>query len=236
MRDDSNFQINHDIFHTLHFHQVNVGRGGQNLDIALQQAWEARAHVVMVQEPWTMRKCGYFTTKSHPGYKSHIPISPTESRPRAITFTMKGIHATQMYTNGPGQTVDYCFVQVSGITIVNVYRAPGPSGTLQPLIQWEPSGPTIIGGDFNAVSRLWQPQASRQYGDGDKIIEWTMKNDIHLINIAGEATHRDGNVIDLVWSNTYATAVVSKDYNCTSDHMTITGSIQAKKCANFREV
>lgn len=88
MRDDSTFQLNHDTIHTLHFHQVNVGRGGQILDIALQQALEARALVIMVQKPWTMQKLEYFFTKSHPGYKSYIPIGSTESRPRAITFTI----------------------------------------------------------------------------------------------------------------------------------------------------
>lgn len=62
-----------------------------------------------------------------------------------------------------------------------------------------------------------------------------MKNNKHLIIVAGEATHRNGNVIDLVWSNKYTTAPDSKECNFTSDHMTKTGLIQAKRCANFWE-
>lgn len=57
------------------FHQVNVGKGGTNMDIALQQAWDAGADIVMVQEPWTMLRDGNFITKSHQGYNSHIPTS-----------------------------------------------------------------------------------------------------------------------------------------------------------------
>lgn len=30
------------------FHQVNVDKGGTNMDIALQQAWKAEADIMMV--------------------------------------------------------------------------------------------------------------------------------------------------------------------------------------------
>ena len=89
---------------------------------------------------------------------------------------------------------------------MNVYRASGPSGTLEPLLHWTPTGSTIVGGDFNAVSRHWQPQAPRQYGNGDQIMEWALAQDMFLITTAGVPTHRDGNVLDLVWSNTTAEA------------------------------
>ena len=152
------------------FHQVNVGKGGPNMDIALQQAWDDGAHVVMFQEPWTMKKGEGFITKSHPGYNSHKQIGGKGIRPRAITFTRKGLHATRIFSS-KSQTADYCFVKVSGVMFVNVYRAPGPSGTLELLFQWTPTGSTIVRGEFNAVSRHWQPQAPRQYGNGDQIME-----------------------------------------------------------------
>lgn len=196
------------------------------MDIALQQAWDAEAHVVLVQEPWTMKKDGEYITKSHPGYICHKPIGDRGARPRAITFSRKDIHATQIFPSSLGKTGDYCFVQVAGLTFANVYRAPGPSGTLEPLLEWVPRGPTIVGGDFNAVSRHWQPQASRQYGNGDQIMEWATAQDLHLVTTAGVPTHRDGNVLDLVWSNTSAEAWVSNEVDCTSDHRTIAGLVQ----------
>ncbi len=221
---------------TLLFHQVNVGKGGTNTDIALQQAWESGAHIVMVQEPWTMQKDGEFITKSHPGYNTYKPMGPVGTRPRAISFVRKGLAATQIFPSPRDQTGDYCFVQVHGVTFVNVYRAPGLNVTLGLLLRWSPSGPAIVGGDFNAVSRHWQPQASRQYGNGDTILEWAAAHDMYLLNPIGKPTHRDGNVLDLVWSNTAAEASVSGEHDCTSDHMTIVGSIQLSRRPNQLDI
>ena len=214
-----------DKHNTLHFHQVNVGRGGENTDIALQQAWDAGAHVVMVQEPWTRKKEGGFITKSHPGYNSHIPFGGTDVRPRVSTFTRKGIGATQFFPPSSGPTSDYCFVKMGSLTFVNVYRAPGTSGTLEPLLRWVVRGLVVVGGDFNSVSQHWQPQTTIQYGNGGQIMEWATAHDMDLVSIVGEPTHRDGNVLDLTWSNTAATASVSKQYHCTSDHSTIEGTV-----------
>lgn len=55
----------------------------------------------------------------------------------------------------------------------------------------------MVGGDFNAVSRQWQPQASRQYGNGDQIMERAVAQDMYLITKIGVPTHRDGNVLDM---------------------------------------
>lgn len=206
------------------FYQVNVAKGGPNMDIAIQQAWEVGADIVMIQEPWTMCRNGTTITKSHPGYNSHIPFGGEVVRPRAITFTRKGPRATQIFPSTE-RTADYCFVQTSGLTFVNVYRAPGPSGSLEPLLCWQPQGSTVIGGDFNAVSRHWQPHAQRQYGNGDQILEWDTAHGMEIITTIGEPTHQDGNVLDLTWSNASAIASVRPFYHCTSDHSTIEGTV-----------
>lgn len=117
-----------------------------------------------------MQREGKFTTKSHPGFMCHIPIGALATQPRTFTFTRKGLQATQLFPRGPGQTADYCFVQLENITFLNIYRAPGPSGSLDHMLLWEPQGQVVVGGDFNSVSRHWQPQASRQYGNEDQIM------------------------------------------------------------------
>lgn len=81
-------------FITLLFHQVNVRKGEWNMDIARQKAWDAEAHMAMVQEPWAMEKYGEYITKSYSGYICRKPIGTRGARPRAITFSRKGIHAT----------------------------------------------------------------------------------------------------------------------------------------------
>ena len=53
-----------------------------------------------------------------------------------------------------------------------------------------------------------------------------------LITTVGVPTHRDGNVLDLVWSITTAEATVSSDYICTLDHKTIKGSVLMTKISD----
>lgn len=45
----SNTQNLREILSSLIFRQVNVVNGGPNMDIALQQAWDVKAHVLSVQ-------------------------------------------------------------------------------------------------------------------------------------------------------------------------------------------
>ncbi|KAI0995741.1 hypothetical protein K3495_g12439 [Podosphaera aphanis] len=153
----------------------------------------------------------------------HMYLLEEKVRPRAITFSRKGLRATQIFPTE--RTVDYCFVQISGITFVNVYRAPSPTGTLEPLLRWQPQGLTVVGGDFNAVSQHWQPQAQRQYGNCGQILGWATAHGLEMITTIGEPTHRDGNVLDLTWSDASAFASVTPLYHCTSDHCTIEGTV-----------
>ena len=153
------------------------------MDIASQQAWEAYAHVVMVQEPWTRKKEGGFITKSHPGYNSHIPFGGIDVRPRVVTFTRKRIQATQLFPSSSGPTSDYCFVKMGGLTFVNVYCAPGTSGTLEPLLRWEIRGLVVVGGDFNSVLQHWQPLTTKQYGNVSQIMELATAHAMDLVSI-----------------------------------------------------
>ena len=54
-------------------------------------------------------------------------------------------------------------------------------------------------------------------------MEWATALEMDFITMIGEATHRDDNVSDLVWSNTAAVASVSISYHCASDHSAISG-------------
>lgn len=64
---------------------------------------------------------------------------------------------------------------------MNVCRAPGLSGTLEPLLQWISAGPTIDNGDFNIELKYWQLQTLRQYGNGHHIMEWAKAQDRFII-------------------------------------------------------
>lgn len=170
---------------------ANVGRGGEggvSHDIALQRAWVTGTDVVLLQEPWTRSRDDVWFTKSHPGFDLHLPTS-TLGRPRAATYVRRGLASQQIRPSG--EQTDYVWVLAAGLTFVNVYRAPHTG--LVPLFDWIPSGPAVIAGDFNAVDRLWQPQAQRTHGDGASIKRWMLSHDLALCSIPGEATHRAGN-------------------------------------------
>ena len=56
-------------------------------------------------------------------------------------------------------------------------------------------------------------------------MEWATAHNMDLVRTVGEPAHRDGNVLDLTWSNTAAIASVSNCYHFTSDHSTIEGTV-----------
>lgn len=167
---------------------INVGRGGQTQDIALARAFELGIDVVLVQEPlWNKQKN---TTKDHPGYNYHLPHGGNKVRPRAVTYTRidkRRILATQLFPCAVN-TGDYCWVEVNGVTFLNVYKAPNNLTAIQPLINWIPSPNSVAAGDFNSVYWAWQPGVERPHGQGELIERWADQH--HLTcHIVGEPTH-----------------------------------------------
>lgn len=53
--------------------QVNTHIAGPVQDVALNLAWEARADILIVQEPWAQKRTGRRLTKVHPGYNIYAP-------------------------------------------------------------------------------------------------------------------------------------------------------------------
>ena len=132
----------------LRFMSINVGRGGQTQDIALSRAYELNLDVLLIQEPWWSER-----TKSHPFFDCHIPHTNNNIRPRAVTYTKKdprNIRTVQILPI-PDLTGDYCWVEINGITFLNVYKAPRDPTASRPLLQWAPPASSVAVGDFNSV-------------------------------------------------------------------------------------
>lgn len=60
----------------------------------------------------------------------------------------------------------------------------------------------VAGGDFNSVSQHWQPLTTNQFDNGNQIMKWASARNIDLVSTVGESAYRDGNLLDLTWSNT----------------------------------
>lgn len=192
-------------------------------DIILQAAWEAGTDVLLLQEPWTARKDNEWLTKSHPGFIKYVPpsIGIEIERPRSAIYTLMGKRSQQLFLCG--NCPDFTSVIVEGVTFASVYRAPGTEWNH--LLAWTPTGPTIIGVDFNAVNTEWQPLATSQHGDGQGILERMTDNEMSLASLPGVATHSRGNALDLIWSNSGALADIAPELDTTSDHITLAGEV-----------
>lgn len=130
--------------------QNNIGyRSGPNHDAALNRAWEVKADIILIQEPWTEVINGSRKTKTHPRYDTFSLVEDwTEHRPRVITYVKKDpkLQAQQLR---PFSSPDICWVEVNGITTCNLYRdALGDDHVISYFENWDFQGRVIIGGDF----------------------------------------------------------------------------------------
>lgn len=208
--------------------QNNIGyKSGANHDALLNRAWEAKADIILIQEPWTAIIDGKRKTKTHPRYDTFIPVENWSLCPRVITYVRKDprLQAQQLR---PFTSRDICWVEINGITVCNVYRdAQGNDLVLSYLESLAIQGRVVIGGDFNAVNWLWQPKAKFHKGPGARIANWILNNDLIILN-TDAPTHRKGNILDLTITNIEgAEACLDPSLHIGSDHFTIKATIPA---------
>lgn len=128
----------------------------------------------------------------------------------------KNIHAIQIFTYSE-TTGDNCWVVVSKITFLIVYKAPQDPAAVQPLLSWTPSR-ILATVDFNSLYWAWQPDLTRSYGLDEEIETWAEVHNLSSL-IISEPTHRAGNILDLVFTIiTEACAWVGRDGFVTSNH------------------
>ena len=112
--------------------QANVGRGSASHDLALQIAYEAGHHLILIQEPWTQLKPGRRQTKAHPAYKTFIPIDDWAIRPRVLTYLRQDVgyqvsQPTYNLSRDLLQIVLYLPDRRAKYDIWNVYNGPAGS-------------------------------------------------------------------------------------------------------------
>jgi len=218
------------IHHGVQVFQANVGRGGPAHDLALHFAYQAGSDVVLLQEPWTQTAPGRRLTKTHPGYRTLIPIDDWTSRPRVMTYIRRGVgYRINQPTAGLSRDLLQVVLQQPGhsaMTIWNVYNAPrgseGAGQAVAVLLQQRPGHQTTVAGDFNLRHEEWDPARGTSY-DGERFAAWALQHRLRLASPPGASTHRDGGVLDLVFTNdNLATQVkIAASLHTTSDHQTL---------------
>jgi len=189
--------------------QANVWREGAVMDAALQLAREAGAAVVLLQEPWWDNDLSH--TKTHPAYHTFKP--QTNKRIRVLTFIRRDIKGYAI-ESPLGRDHLRVFLPDEGLTIINVYRPPGKGSQSQShtdLLATCVRGRTIVAGDFNAISPMWQSWGEPRTGDL-AVSDWAEEQGLAVVSPYDQPTHDRGNVLDLVFSNVIGAEAHIKDH------------------------
>ena len=77
---------------------VNVGRSSVANELALQIAFQTRAVLLLVQEPYVSRDFNRRITRKHPSFECFTPVENWSVRPRVLTYSRKdsGLTFTQI--------------------------------------------------------------------------------------------------------------------------------------------
>ncbi|KZL82368.1 endonuclease reverse, partial [Colletotrichum incanum] len=198
-----------------------------------ESGYAAHVDILLIQEP-SIRSEERRLTKCHPDFEIFTPVDNwTEVRPRVLTYLrrgtgLRGVHVRPLLD----PSTDLLFLRLlSGtrevLTVINVYNAP--CGSLRSgqavrdiIAAWQPKPEdrVLITGDFNLHHWTWQPDATGS-SDADNLVEWAEAASLVLLSPIGEATHEDGNTLDLCWasSNLYgASTSIETSLHTTSDH------------------
>ncbi|KAM5357129.1 hypothetical protein ACJZ2D_016591 [Fusarium nematophilum] len=207
---------------TLRVFQANVGKIPPAHDCALALADSERYDVVLLQEPWTEAKDSRCLTKTHPAYDTFSPVDAWDSagtRPRVMTYVRRDLDLLADQKR-PFTTRDILWLSVNNVMIVNFYRRPDESDSLDILLQWAIPDRCLVAGDFNAKHHTWQ--TGRREDRGEVVASWAADNDLCLLNTIDVPTNPHGNTIDLAFANIpLAEANVEDHLATSSDHFTL---------------
>lgn len=206
--------------------QVNCRRSTIIMQVAMEVGKEC--NIIAIQEPWfgkngkTIDLTKYAQTVEHQGYdiihqggegKWKARVMWMIKRERRLEYRVRG----DRWKNEDASVLN---VQTNKgkIRIVNIYNAKSPIKNNQQgwCIQRLPEGiakgqPTLIIGDFNAHSRLWDSSVTKEVRD-KLILEAMERENMTLINAKNIPTYRSGkvkSVLDLAW-------ITAKDWDQTS--------------------
>ena len=220
---------------------TNVGRSSPCHITALQIAYDQDADIVCIQEPFV---CSDTRTSTHPGYTHYPPVDAWDSpdptqfetqRPRVMTYIRRGA-GLRVTPRASLNDRDLQWLEVNGISVLNVYRQPQTTRALHYVINLTPPSKTIIGGDFNAKHDMFEPGIETSQG-GSELAKWSTDSGMDYIGQPGKPTHRAGHVIDLTFSNIpFARTEVQDDLHSGSDHNVLITTVPGRGVTPLEQV
>jgi len=217
--------------------QLNTRKGRVVHEITLTIAFEDRADIVLIQEPYISRSIERRITVHHPAYECFTPIDDWESPPRVLTYVRKGagLRVEQLRPIDPALPAarDLLFLAISSpvytLNIINVYNSPPGSiwagAAVEALLNAPPSlfNKTFMAGDFNLHHHTWQPSYPHSTSSADPFVVWTEERRLSLTSEIDIPTHAQGNVLDLAFASHHVVSLgvettAAVQLHTTSDH------------------
>ena len=208
---------------SLRLYQANVDKGEAAHHAALQLAYEENYNVVLLQEPHTSynQRKDICRTPEHPGFHCFSPVAywnSRDTRPRVLTYVRihKTLKPEQLFY---AQSRDLLWLDVNGITILNIYNRLEEPEILQRVTAWDPLPNTIVAGDMNASHSQWRTDRPPTPG-GLQLAHWVESHGLQLLNepdvdtTVARGRYRP-NTIDLAFSNIPNATATIEEYLTT---------------------
>ena len=206
--------------------QINVAKGLQKLESALQSAAEIGADVVCVQEPWLLDLGPSYQTqtRSHPAFSTILPPTgspPEPSNPKVATYVAKHVPV-----NVTACLTTRLTVEVRGVKVVNFYRQHS-STTPSSFTKSLPHLPrnTLMVGDCNLHHPAWEEKPTGRL-NGQALVNYAVDNLVHISKTG--PTHASGSTIDVAMysHDLVATSRVAGELDCGSDHLPVVTEVR----------
>ena len=226
---------------------VNVGRSSNAQQIALQNAFDSRIDLLLIQEPYVSFDTARRITCRHPSFECYSPVNDWTVRPRVITYANKHSNINHyqerprcITEQGIGDILLLSVIAPNNprLLIINAYNAP-PGSTnpgagvsrLISLAEFSLPPQTILAGDLNLHNPMWHPSyRGSPSSQSEAFICWLGLRDLLLISEIDKPTHNCGNVLDLCFGSSQLVArgtiaTVQEDLDVTSDHLPLLANV-----------
>ncbi|KAI0996688.1 hypothetical protein K3495_g11494 [Podosphaera aphanis] len=226
---------------------VNVGRSSNAQQIALQNAFDSRIDLLLIQEPYVSSDIARRITCRHPSFECYSPVDDWTVRPRVITYANKHSNINHyqerprcITEQGIGDILLLSVIAPNNprLLIINAYNAP-PGSTnpgagvsrLISLADFSLPSQTILAGDLNLHNPMWHPSyRGSPSSQSEAFIRWLELRDLSLISEIDKPTHNCGNVLDLCFGSSQLVArgtiaTVQEDLDVTSDHLPLLANV-----------
>ena len=206
--------------------QCNARRGGAITDAILNLGAEAKAPIILIQEPWWSKELK--VTKTLAGYQLILP--PTSGRPRVATHIRRPWTAYIQHDHKSGDILETKLPDLR-LTVFNIYRARNraPNPTLGKILNIIPPPRSLLAGDFNAIGSRWTSRPGQRPED-ERFEEWTVEKGLELCSTPDVPTHRNGHTLDLVWANFPGPETrVAYEMDPGSDHLPLITELDANR-------